>query len=189
MLKNKKKISAGFTLIELLIVMAILAILATVGLAFFTSAQARGRDTKRKSSLKQISTALELYYSDYETYPGTSNGKILGCPSAGGSVHTCDWGTMGSTSAFTDNVTVYMKIVPADPSGYNYYYRTVIVDTANQGFQLYAHLENSQDPSCLAGSNGSPNCTSPADIPSGVSCGTGVCNFAITSANVTPTQE
>jgi hypothetical protein len=60
---------------------------------------------------------------------------------------------------------------------------------ANQGFQLFAKLENTKDMNCLPDLTGNPSCTSPANIPSGVTCGTGVtCNFALTSPNVTATQ-
>lgn len=173
MLKNNRKLFGGFTLIELLVVVVILGILATIGLTFFTSSQMRGRDSKRKSDLKQIATALELYYSDYGVYPAptSSGGKIAGCPSPSGA---CAWGS----SEFKDSKTTYMRIVPGDPSGgsyYYYYYRTVTVNTANQGFQLFAHLENTQDQS---------------RITTTYSCGGGAntCNFAITSPNVAPTD-
>lgn len=173
MSRNKRKLcSAGFTLIELLIVIVILGILATIGLTFFTSAQMRGRDTKRKNDLKQVATALELYYSDYSVYPTASvDGKINGCPST--TPTSCSWD--GKTSEFTDGKTMYMKMVPADPSSSNgYYYRTVTVDSvANQGYQLFAALENSQDQS---------------RISTAYSCGANTCNFSITSANVTPAQ-
>ncbi|KKR41619.1 MAG: Type II secretory pathway pseudopilin PulG-like protein, partial [Candidatus Woesebacteria bacterium GW2011_GWB1_40_12] len=62
---NIKNLSLGFTLVELLVVIAILGILATIGLVTFSSSQMRGRDAQRKSDLKQISSALEIYYNDY----------------------------------------------------------------------------------------------------------------------------
>ena len=179
----------GFALIELLVVVVILGIIATVTIYSFNSAQAISRDDMRKNDLKKIAAALQLYYSDYGAYPISSSGQIKGCLCS--SVLTvCVWGAVGCTSAFTDNVTIYMRIVPADPSGYNYYYRTVDVGAVNQGYQLYAHLENLRDSGCLPGSNGKPNCASPANIPSGVTCGAGVaCNFALTSPKVAATQE
>ena len=134
----------------------------------------RGRETKRKNDLKQVDTALELYYSDYSAYPtGSVDGKINGCPSTTPSV--CVWD--GKTSEFTDGKTLYMKTIPADPSGSNvYYYRTVAVDSVpNQGFQLFAALENPQDQSRIATTY---NCGG----------GANTCNFSITSANVTPAQ-
>ena len=57
-------VKKGFTLVELLIVMAIISILATLIVGGFRSSQMRGRDGARKSDLKQISNALELFYSD-----------------------------------------------------------------------------------------------------------------------------
>lgn len=178
MLKNKKNIFDGFTLVELLVVIAILGVLVTIGLTSFTSAQMRGRDTQRKSDLKEVSSSLEIYYNDYGKYPSASGGQILGCPIP----VACTWGT----GQFTDGKTIYFKVLPKDPSkGYNYYYRTVTVNSvANQGFQLYAKLENSQDISCIGS-----NCGSHIDLPSGVACrGTTSCNFSITSPNVTATE-
>lgn len=163
---------------------AILGVLVTIGLVSFASAQARGRDTERKSDLKQIATALELYYSDYGKYPTSIGGEIGGCPST--TPVACVWGASGSSSQFTDGKTVYFKAIPKDPSSnFNYYYCAVTVGSvANQGFQLFAKLENSQDQDCLGG-----NCGTHADLPAGVTCGgTGTCNFAITSPNVTPTE-
>lgn len=175
--KNLIRVQLGFTLIELLVVIVILGILATIGLVAFTTAQARGRDSKRKSDLKQIATALELYYSDYGVYPGSNAGKIVGCPS-GTPGTDCEWGMMDSPSSiFRDGKTTYMRIIPGDSSGgYSYYYGAMTVDSvADQGFQLFAHLENTQDP---------------GRISTNYSCGGGAntCNFAITSANVTGIQ-
>jgi type II secretion system protein G len=179
MSKNYYK-NKGFTLVELLVVIAILGVLVTIGLVSFTSAQARGRDTQRKSDLKQVSSALEVYFNDHNAYPSSSNGRILGCPSTTSTA--CSWGT----GQLTDGKTIYFKALPKDPiNGSNYYYRSVSVDSvANQGFQLFARIENSQDAGCLGG-----NCGTHTDLPSGVSCG-GVasCNFSITSPNTTPTE-
>jgi type II secretion system protein G len=169
--KSKNKFS-GFTLVELLVVIAILGILATIGLTAFTSAQARGRDTQRKSDLKQIASSLELYYSDSNKYPGSSNGQILGCPTTANVA--CVWGSGLASAVFTDTKTVYFKALPKDPSGGSYYYyRPVAVNNvANQGFQIFAHLENLQDPNIISTS---------------YPCGTNIlCNFSITSANTTP---
>lgn len=53
----------GFTLLELLVVISIIAILITVGLTSFSTAQKKGRDAKRKSDIKEIQNAMEQYYS------------------------------------------------------------------------------------------------------------------------------
>ncbi len=72
MKKNK-----GFTLIELLVVIAIIAILSTVVMAGLNSARAKGRDAKRLSDIKQLQTALELFFDTCGGYPSRPFGPIL----------------------------------------------------------------------------------------------------------------
>ena len=69
MLKLKRKLQAGFTIIELLIVIAIIGILATLVLTNFQGAQAKGRDTVRKSDINSIYQKLEEYYNENGGYP------------------------------------------------------------------------------------------------------------------------
>lgn len=161
----------GFTLVELLVVIAILGILVTIGLVSFRTSQARGRDAQRKSDLKQISSALELYLSDYGNYPDSVNGAILGCPST--SSVPCVWGD--EHLQLTDDKTVYMKLVPKDPDdGRSYYYRSISVGSVpNMGFQIFAALENTQDSSLIS---------------TVYTCGSVACNFAVTSANTSPSD-
>lgn len=52
---------AGFTLLELLVVVAIIAILASVILANLQSARQRANDAKIQSELQAISKAVEVY--------------------------------------------------------------------------------------------------------------------------------
>ena len=59
----------GFTLIELLVVIAIIGILATLAIVSLTNARSSSRDAKRIADLKQLQTALEVYYNDYGSYP------------------------------------------------------------------------------------------------------------------------
>lgn len=65
-IRNQK----GFTIIELLIVIAIIAILATLVLTNFRGAQAKGRDTVRQNRITSIYTKLEEYYNNENSYPG-----------------------------------------------------------------------------------------------------------------------
>src|SRR3989344_9590535 len=58
----------GFTLIELLVVITIIALLIGAATVSYTKVQQKGRDTKRKSDLKAIQQALEIYYQTYGTY-------------------------------------------------------------------------------------------------------------------------
>ncbi len=66
-MKNQKK--KGFTLIELLVVIAIIGLLATLSVVALNNARERARDTRRVSDIRQIQTALELYYNACDEYP------------------------------------------------------------------------------------------------------------------------
>lgn len=77
--KNEK----GFTLIELLVVIAIIGLLASVVLLALNSARAKSRDAKRLADVRQIASALELYFNDNNAYPTGTNG-VLGNLSAVG---------------------------------------------------------------------------------------------------------
>jgi len=111
---SKKNTNKGFTLIELLVVVAIIAILAAISVVALNNARARARDAKRLADIKQIQTALELYYLDNNGYPSSlsdlSSGDTIymanvpsapnpcdcptGCP-AGGDTYT--YATVGSS--------------------------------------------------------------------------------------------
>lgn len=170
----------GFTLVELLVVMAILGVLVTLVVGGFRTAQMRGRDSKRKSDLKEIANALEVFYSDHGKYPDASGGQIQACPYDPSEESTdCGWGVR----EFTDDKTVYFRIMPKDPvSSQNYVYRAQMIEDSgnNQKYQLFARLENPEDQNCLGG-----DC---ANSPVAHSCGVYTCNFAVTSSNASSTE-
>lgn len=60
-----KKVSQGFTLVELLIVIAVMGVLATVVLVAIDPVEqlARGRDSGRKTTMSQLVTAVQSYYT------------------------------------------------------------------------------------------------------------------------------
>ncbi len=98
-MKNKK----GFTLIELLVVIAIIGILATIAVVALQNARAKARDARRVADVKQIQTALELYFNDVDHYPSETE-------FAGGSLF--------STSSVngTEVRTTYMVSIPTPPT-------------------------------------------------------------------------
>lgn len=83
----------GFTLIELLVVIAIIGLLSTLAVVALNNARMKSRDAKRVSDIKQIQTALELYYNDANSYPANITG--------------------GSSISYGG--TIYMVAVPTNP--------------------------------------------------------------------------
>ncbi len=89
-MKTKK----GFTLIELLVVIAIIGILSTLAVVSLQNARKSARDAKRIADVKQMQTALELYFNDWQTYPASSS----------------------VTSTIASGTYVYMVTVPTAPT-------------------------------------------------------------------------
>jgi general secretion pathway protein G len=59
----------GFTLIELLIVMVIIVILASIGLAQYGNTVTRAKEATLKEDLFQMRDALNQFYADKNKYP------------------------------------------------------------------------------------------------------------------------
>jgi len=88
-------LSQGFTFVELLVVVTIIAILTTIGVANYSVVNKKSRDNKRKADLEQIRAALEIYRSDVGSYPPNP------LPDCG--------------EALIDGDSTYMDPIPCDP--------------------------------------------------------------------------
>jgi len=71
----KKTSQAGFTLIELLVVISIIGLMSSIILTQTVSVRKKSRDTSRKQNLRQLQTAIELFYEDNGRYP-TATGDV-----------------------------------------------------------------------------------------------------------------
>lgn len=61
----------GFTLIELMVVMALIVILASVGLTVYGNSVTRAKESVLKEDLFRMRDAIDQYYSDKGTYPAS----------------------------------------------------------------------------------------------------------------------
>lgn len=136
-MKNNK----GFTLIELVVVMAIIASLTALAAFNFNQARARARDVQRKSELKAIQNALELYKNDQmpQAYPATAQ------------FTQSDATNVLVTGGYLGKLPVDPKEKTANGSWMDYTYTQV----TSLSYTLQACLENTADPDKLGGACGS----------------------------------
>lgn len=80
-MKKQSTIKSGFTFIEVLVVATIIAVMATIGVVSYSSANIKARDGKRKADIEQIRAGLEMYRVDNSTtgYPNVTYAN-LGTP-------------------------------------------------------------------------------------------------------------
>jgi type II secretory pathway pseudopilin PulG len=71
--KNFPRDIFGFTLIELLVIISIIGLLSSAAVFALNNARNKARDAKRMGDLKQIQTALDLYYNEKGYYPEYTN--------------------------------------------------------------------------------------------------------------------
>ena len=66
----------GFTLIELMIVMALIVVLAGIGLAMHANSQTRAREAVLKEDLFRLRDAIDQYYADKNMYPSSLDALV-----------------------------------------------------------------------------------------------------------------
>ena len=124
----------GFTLLELLVTISIIGILLAIGSASFSTAQRRGRDSRRQADMKSVQKALEQYYAVETEYPDSV--------SSGGSITT-------------SGGEVTMNQVPYDPKNSGSYVYSYSKSATNDAYCLCAYLENLETGNAdNAGANG-----------------------------------
>lgn len=133
----------AFTLVELLVVIAIIAMLTSIVLVSLRGVRAKGRDARRMSDIRQISTAMELAYED----GGADCGGAGAYPATGTVGSQITINTISQICPATGN---YLKPIPDDPiPGQHYYWMgnngdCTVPDpdiSSGQWYCIYAHLE------------------------------------------------
>ena len=133
----------GFTLIELLVVIAIIGLLSSVVLASLNTARAKARDAKRMSDLREMRTALELYYDEHQKYPIHTSWMFSNASS---------WNTLAS------DLSQYMQTLPVDPRNTSTtgpwvngdYVYAYVSDAGGTKYDLVAQFEEPSNPNRCA---------------------------------------
>jgi type II secretion system protein G len=169
----KQRSQSGFTLIELLVVVAIISILTgLVGSNYLTS-RARARDAERKNSIQQVQSALEMYMNDNGQYPATM------ATTGNGRIRPFRWGLEAFTNSENGHPeTVYMSILPGDPTGGAYQFHYEVNDVLTK-YRVCGILENDQDADIQ---------TEYTDKVCSESNNTTYCNYCVSSSNTTLTE-
>jgi prepilin-type N-terminal cleavage/methylation domain-containing protein len=115
-MKSKAK-NHGFTLIELLVVIAIIGILSSIVLVSLNSARSKARDVKRIAEIKQLMTALELYYDSNGHFPISSGGCGASSPNGSwcNSVQSLSGGHWIRDNGVANVLSPFMASEPIDP--------------------------------------------------------------------------
>jgi len=155
----------AFTLIELLVVIAIIGLLSTIAVVALNSTRSKTRDTKRIADIRQIMTAMQIYYDANGQFPDTT-----ACPSGAtayyclghGNSGTCFGGSnLSGCTALDSALSTYIAKIPDDPEnavgyyGDSYIYRYSGSDSGVNAPFLYWGMDQQTNTSiCLGGAFG-----------------------------------
>lgn len=73
---EKGRLPAGFTLIELMVVVSLLVVLASIGLAQYRNSVTRAQEAVLKENLFRMRDALDQYFADKQQYAPTLDALV-----------------------------------------------------------------------------------------------------------------
>jgi type II secretory pathway pseudopilin PulG len=151
-----------------LVVIAIIALLASMLVASITKSREKARDARRISDLNNLVKAAEVYYSKYGLYPCGS----VGSSNAQTAVDGTWFHSNTPNDSFLDSKPLGAYTCPSTPTigmvqdglirpsivdpGSKYYIYEVSND--RQSFVFYVSLESSENVSKMLNDNGFDNC-------------------------------
>lgn len=140
------KLKKAFTLVELLVVIAIIGLIATLSVIALGNARAKSRDVKRTSDIKQLQTALELFFNDEGRYPTVN-----------------EWDTGSLYSVGTFGTTTYISRIPIPPIN-------IDGDCSSSSYDYQVSLDGSSYnlSFCLGNNTGSLDAGSKIASPEGI---------------------
>lgn len=107
----------GFTIVEMVIVIAVIAILATIVSVAYVNIQEQARNTKLKDAASKVAGAVQLFYSKYERMPRGGAGSTA----AIGSGTECAGGANGffATAVYTCSLEDTLRASGYLPAGFS----------------------------------------------------------------------
>ena len=127
----RNTIRKGFTLIELLIVVVIIGILAAIAIPKFANTKEKAYLASMKSDLRNVVTAEEAYFADYQVYTpvsasnlggvGTADAATSFVPSAGVTVTAAatggtGWSATSTHSGTTKTCSIFLGVAAVGPA-------------------------------------------------------------------------
>jgi len=127
----RNTIRKGFTLIELLIVVVIIGILAAIAIPKFANTKEKAYLASMKSDLRNMATAEEAYFADFQLYASGSGSNLAGVgtamagtgfvPSAGVTITAAatggqGWSATTSHSGTTKTCAIYVGVGAVAPA-------------------------------------------------------------------------
>lgn len=150
-LKPRQNGQYGFTLIELLVVISIISLLSSVVLASLSSVRAKARDARRKSDLKQLQLAMNLYLSNHDYIlmnEVQANDTSIGCTTSCDQTFSTgnNWGNNSDLRFLVSEGLI--PVLPKDPiNSTTYFYMVELYNISNNNsYCMGGRLENPASP-------------------------------------------